>query len=135
MSHLLSFARTIRGRNIGSPAPSLSSFLADGDPTGRRSGNRISSTDVNFCPVLRQYYYYDVCVRDVKENLTTRSILDLASTIEGHEVGAEVCFGVPDPELGSNVVSVKLHRLLGDIHEFRYFPGILILSSSVQDKK
>jgi len=74
-------------------------------------------------------------VRDVKGNMTTRPILDLASIIEGHEVGAEVCFGVPDPELGSNVVSVKLHRLLGDIHEFRYFPGILILSSSVQDKK
>ena len=31
-------------------------------------------------------------------------------------------------------VSVKFHRLLGDIHEFRYFPGILILSSSVQEK-
>ena len=73
-------------------------------------------------------------MRDVKGNIATRSILDLASIIEGHEVGAEVCFGVPDPELGSNVVSVKLHRLLGDIHEFRYFPGILILSSSIQEK-
>lgn len=74
-------------------------------------------------------------MRDVKGKLTTRSILDLASTLGGYEVGAEVFFGVPDPELGSIVVSVKLHRLLGDIHEFRYFPGILILSSSVQDKK
>jgi len=58
-------------------------------------------------------------------------ILEWPSISECHEEGTEICLGVPDPEPCSIVVSVKLNRLLGDIHEFCYFPGIHILSYEI----
>ena len=83
---------------------------------------RLKDLAILYSFILRLFVW-----RMSREKTIPGTILELSSILECHEVGAEIYFGVPDPKLGSNVVSVKLHRLLGDIHEFCYFPGIHIL--------